>query len=212
MLTLYFKHNALMPDQQDDLNNSLKELMATKTDEELENYLIDIKEYSSSEVRAALAEQQKRGKHYNELQLEYLHKIIKRKAADESSDTPTYYSQLAILLFSVFCSTLYGSILLALNVKNNRDKWIIIGFGLTYSILVITLANTLELHPMMPISLNTIGGFMLQTLFWDRYLDKDVLYKKRSILFPVLIAIGLFMILILLNESLNNSFNMGFEE
>ncbi len=85
--------------------------MASKTDEELETYLIDIKKYSAAEVKTALAEQQKRGKVYNQLQLNYIQQIILRKVVTEDPNTPVLYAKETIFIFSFLCSVLFGSIL-----------------------------------------------------------------------------------------------------
>ncbi len=97
------------------MDKPLENIMAAKTDDELHDILLDIRDYNANEVSSAISELQKRGKYFNELQLEYLANIIKRKRIDEDPNTPFYYSPKAIFSFSILCSVVYGSILLALN-------------------------------------------------------------------------------------------------
>jgi len=167
--------------------------MAAKTDEELETYLIDIKKYSAAEVRTALAEQQKRGKQYNQHQLNYMQQIIERKVLAEDPNTPILYAKETIFMFSFLCSVLFGAILLSINIKDQRDKWVVIGFGITYTVFMATIgANLAKGMAFIPIVLSAIGGVILQSYFWNRYIGKDVLYKKKSVLVPFLIAVAIF--------------------
>jgi len=167
--------------------------MASKTDEELETYLIDIKKYSAAEVRTALAEQQKRGKVYNQLQLNYIQQIIQRKVVAEDPNTPVLYAKETIFIFSFLCSVLFGSILLSINIKDQRDKWVVIGFGITYTVFMATIGGNLATGmAFIPIVLSGIGGVVLQSYFWNKYIGKDVLYEKKSILTPFLIAVAIF--------------------
>lgn len=175
------------------MNDSLENIMATKTDEELETYLIDIKKYSAEEVRTALAEQQKRGKQYNQLQLNYIQQIIQRKVIAEDTAIPVLYAKETIFIFSFLCSVFFGAILLSINIRDKRDKWVVIGFGITYTVFMATIGATLAVGmPLIPIVLSAIGGAVLQSYFWDKYIGKEVAYKKKSVLIPFLIAIVIF--------------------
>ncbi len=196
------------------MDNPLEKVMAAKTDDELHDILLDIKDYSANEVSSAISELQKRGKYFNELQLDYLKNVIQRKRIDENPDTPWYYSPKAIFTFSVFCSVLYGAILLAINLKERRDKWASIGFGLTFLVFEITLYQVFNLGSSITFLVNAIGGGILAWYFWDKHLGKNIAYKKKSILVSVLIAIAIFalcVILVIFNEDMRNALKAGFE-
>jgi hypothetical protein len=178
----------------EDIFKSHKELMATKTDEELGVYLSDTEKYDVAEISTAVAELRKRGK-FDEGKYESILKIIRNKLFPR----PTYYSQEAIFFFSSFFSVLYGAILFSLNLKVRQNKWEVIGFGITYTVFIITIRRLFDLHPTAPLLLNCAGGLILENYIWDIYLGKNVQYKKRPVLIPVLIAAAILAILIALS-------------
>ncbi len=183
------------------MNQDLKDLMLAKTDEELDHYLRYPKKFSSSEMEIALAELQKRGKTLTDLQLLYLQRLIERKRIDEDPTVPAYYSKMGIWWFSILFSVLFGAILLALNLQNRRDKWVVIGFGITYLIFTFTILEQLEPRYASSSSfiLNAIGGAVLQTYFWNKYLGMRTIYKRKSILIPVVIALAVAIPLVVLS-------------
>lgn len=196
------------------MDNSLEKLMAAKTTDELHDILLDIKDYNANEVSSAISELQKRGKYFNQLQLDYLKRIIQGKLIDENPDTPSYYSPKAIFSFSLICSVLYGSILLALNLKERRDKLVSIGFGLTFMVFEITLVKMLNVGIVILFLVNAIGGKIIAQYFWYRYLGKNVPYKKKSILISYIIVLALFVtfvLFVIFNEGMRAAFKAGYE-
>ncbi|MBC7616886.1 MAG: hypothetical protein H7202_12545 [Pedobacter sp.] len=181
------------------MDDSLEKLMLAKTDDELLDYLMDIKDYSANEVRLALFELKKRGKYFNELQWDYFQQVIKSKEAEESPDTPSYYPRQSLFIYAMLLPMLFAYVVFSLNLKNRRDKWVIIGFAITYTIFMITLGNRLNMPARIPILFNFIGAFVLEIFLWNRYIGKNVLYKNRSMLAPILIALGIWIPLILLS-------------
>ena len=181
------------------MDDSLEKLMVAKTDDELLDYLMDIKDYSAKEVRSALFELRKRGKYFNQLQWDYFQKVIKRKEADESPDTPIYYPRESLFIYAMLLPIIFAYVVFSLNLKNKRDKWVIIGFAVTYTIFMITLGNRLDMPARIPILFNFIAAFVLETFLWNKYIGKSVLYKKKSMWLPVLIALAIWVPLILLS-------------
>ncbi|RYG18642.1 MAG: hypothetical protein EOO07_08510 [Chitinophagaceae bacterium] len=175
--------------------------MAAKTDEELDNYLRYPKKFSSSEIEEALIELQKREKTFTDLQLLYLQRIIQKKRTDEDPHAPMYYSQMGIWWFSILFSVLFGAILLSLNLQNRRDKWVVIGFGITYVVFLFTIVERVDANSatLTSLVLNSIGGAVLQTYFWNKYIGMRTLYRRKSILVPVLIALGISVPLLILS-------------
>lgn len=175
------------------MDQDLKALMADKTDEELDHYLRYPKKFSSSEIETALVELQNRGKNLTDLQLLYLQRLIERKRIEEDPTVPAYYSQMGIWWFSILFSTLFGAILLSINLQNRRDKWVVIGFGITYFVLIFTVFERAgpSSATLTSVGLNSIGGMVLQTYFWNKYIGVHTPYKRKSILIPVLIALAI---------------------
>jgi hypothetical protein len=196
------------------MDDPLEKLIAAKTNDELQDILLYIKDYSAAEVKLAISELQKRGKYFNELQLDYLKNVIQRKLIDENPNTPSYYSPKTIFTFSILCSVLYGSILFALNLKERRDKWVSIGFGITFMVFEITMSTIFNVDAFIILLVNAIGGGILAQYFWNRYIGKDIPYKKKSILISTLIAIALliiFVLFIIFNEGMHNAFMANYE-
>lgn len=173
------------------MDDSLEKLMASKTDDELDDYLIDIKLYSANEVRSAMRELEKRGKYMNQLQRDYFQKVIQSKLAEESEDTPVYYPRQSVFIYSMLLPVIFGFIVFALNLKNQRDKWVVIGFGITFFTVGVCLGSMLNAPARIPLLFNIIGAIIIESFLWNRYIGKDVLYKKRSMWAPVLIALAI---------------------
>jgi hypothetical protein len=181
------------------MNDPLENLMADKTDKELEGYLINVKQHTAAEITAALSELQQRGKEPNSMQLAYLNQIIRRKLIDEDPNVAVYYSKQSLFTFSILFSVLAASILLSLNLKDKREKWVIIGFGITYTVFMVTTVSQFSNNILIPFGFNALGGAVLQTFFWNRYIGKDTLYKRKSLLIPTLVAIAICIPLIVLS-------------
>ena len=181
------------------MDDSLEKLMVAKTDDELLDYLMDIKDYSAKEVRSALFEMKKRGKYFSELQWDYFQKVIKRKEADESLDTPIYYPRESLFIYAMLLPIIFAYVVFSLNLKNKRDKWVIIGFAVTFTTFTIILGNSLNMPGRIPILFNFVGAFILEIFLWNKYIGKSVLYKKKSMWLPVLIALAIWVPLILLS-------------
>ncbi len=183
-----------------DTDNPFEELMASKTDEELVDYLIDIKVYSADEVSAAISELQKRGKRYNEEQISYFRAVIKRKKLEEDPNTPTYYSEQGVTGFAIFFSVLAGAILLSLNLKEQREKWTVIGFGITYLVFLYILQDQTGLSTLV-LFLNAFSAVFLRLLFWNRYIGKGIFYHKKSLLIPGIIAFVILVTYVLTTQT-----------
>jgi len=111
---------------------------------------------------------------------------------DEVKALPVYFSERAVFVFSLLFGVLFGSVLMAVNLKNSKEKkgiWQVIVFGILYSSAAIYI---LELIPKsnsgLTIGLNGGGAYVLKLLFWDRYIGKDVNYTKRSVLIPAIVG------------------------
>lgn len=192
------------------MDDPLDKLITSKTDEELIDFLIDIKDHTADEVSAAFAELQKRGKRYNEEQITYMRAVINRKRLEESPDTPTYYSEQGVTAFCILFSVLAGSILLSLNIKEAKQKWSVIGFGITYMVFLYILQDRTGLT-FLVLGLNALGAVVLQFVFWNRYIGKGVFYHKKSLFIPGLLAFVIFVIYILTTQTgLWDTFMEGF--
>ena len=55
-----------------------------------------------------------------------------------------------------------------------------------------------EEDPLIVLAINAFAGIILQTLFWNKYIGKEVMYMKKPILIPFLIALAFGILIFLL--------------
>ena len=116
-------------------------------------------------------------------------------------DMPVYYSKKAIVVFSALFSTLFGAILLAINIRKTVYKnkiWGVIGFGIVYAVL---LAWALSFLPndttVLTIVLSSAGGYLMNYIFWRKYLGENVLYIRKPVWIPAAIGIAIVTLFVL---------------
>lgn len=190
--------------------------METKTDKELETIAKDHVFYKADVRYIALVELEKRGKLNKELRLTqemlkigrnerkekqrhwYNENIFKKdKNIVESENVPELYSQKTIYAFSLFANTLFGAILLGINLKKQEKKQAILYlfiFTILYTVLSVVILNKVSSFGIFS---NILGGFILNELFWKRYIGKDFKYRKRKVIVPIIIGVSLYAIFIL---------------
>ncbi|MGN6477940.1 MAG: hypothetical protein ACTHKV_11990 [Flavipsychrobacter sp.] len=192
--------------------------MAGKSEEDLRQYITNASRYQQEAVNAEIEELKLRGLSISEEEQKILHsEIIERSRknsiehfgwsseniiADENA--PLFYSQKAIWIFSTLFSALAGTILLLSNIKRSKDKkgyTPVLIFGISYTILSLfcaMLVNMLTKPSIFPaFILGGLGALILNNIFWKKYLS-DLKYRKRSVLVPTLLCVGICVLFILL--------------
>ena len=185
----------------------LREVMNGLSDEGLMDYITNFNKYTPEAIRAAVDELKKRGTSFTNQELSEIDsKIQDRTKAEIEDDTlfpsdswkrnvvtdpnvPSLYSKGAIMGFSVFFSTIFGAVLLSSNINDTKRKWLVIGFGVLYTVLSIFLLNLIPLNTLLTFLLNTAGGLGLTTTFWDKYVGKETKYRSKPIWKPLIISI-----------------------
>ncbi len=186
---------------------SLHEVMIEKSEEGLMNYLDDFNKYTAEAIIAAVEELKKRGKNFSDSELDDIEiKIKARKEAelDEEGlfisnswkkdivtdlEAPLLYSKGAIRFLSILFSVIFGAVLLSINIKNKKGKWIVISFGIIYSAITIVIVNLLPQNTFGVLVLNLAGGLGLTTTFWDKFVGKGTKYRAKPIWIPLLISL-----------------------
>jgi hypothetical protein len=190
---------------------TLKEILSAKTDYQLKYYLEHVDKHTSEGVRTALAELKSRNVELPEdIDEQIEEKIRLKESAQYDSlkgwnkniikdiDAPEYYSQTAIYAFSILFSVLFGSVMMAINLKNAGKRWgTPILFGLLFTFGQINLAQFIT-HPSMGVSLiiNAVGVTIMYQLFWNKGIGKDTKYRAKPIWVPLIIGIILMVPLI----------------
>lgn len=189
------------------MEDSFKIYMTGRTNAELENYLTNTKNFTPEAVNAAIAELENRGRVFGEDELTGVKEIINQKLEartkleqEESAvlsdtisldaDMPEYYSNRAVYFFSIFFSVIFGAVLLAVNIWHNKSaRWNVIGFGLLYTATAMVLLNLFQITTGWSILVNAVGGAILTSYFWNKYLGLSLKYKSKPIWKPLVISL-----------------------
>ena len=190
-----------------------------KTDTEL-RFIIDNREnYLPESVLGAMAELKKRGTEFSDEEVQVVEEdmqarmeIAERAAqsstffADSGSDLQVgdpdayqFYSRRVIKLFTFFFSPVFGAILMAMNIsktKNNAAIPRVILFGLGAIFAENLIAAFVGLTAFINIAFAFANAYLIDMLFWDKYIGKATLYKARNFWTPLIIGIALSILLV----------------
>ncbi len=189
--------------------DSFYEIIPTQTDEQVREYIANRKLYSKECVEFAVAQLAKRGNALGEDEVTQIREDLANRdrawekepkkrsgfwkrniVTDESA--PLLYSRLVVSVFTLFGTTIFGSILLSVNLKKLDKGNEIPGvamFGLLFAILTFYLASV---GPRFPIRglMNIFGSWILVSAFWNRYVGKDTQYRQIVMDLLLLILAG----------------------
>ncbi len=202
------------------MNDNFSLRATLKSDEEL-HYCIDNREkYLPETVEAAVAELQSRGETFSTEELTVIAEDMQARrelAASgtdnlmmytnethtqiEDPDAPSFYSKRAILVFSVIFSIFFGSIMLAINVSKTqyRSMAILVALcGLGFTIAAVLLAGILNLNAFFSVFIGWGGAYLMDSIFWKRYIGNSTLYRVKSIVGPVICGVVFAAVVIIL--------------
>lgn len=183
---------------------SLKEILSTKTDDQLKYYLNHVDKHTVEGVRAALAELKSRSVELPEDIDEQIENRFKQKGNSNHNtvsgwkqnivsdiDAPEYYSQTAIYVFSILFSVFFGSVMMAINLKNAQKEWgWPILFGFLFTAIFIFIGQFIP-NSSTGISLiiNAVGVTIMCQLFWKKHIGLDTKYRAKPIWIPLIIGV-----------------------
>ena len=159
-------------------------------------------DYQEEFWELALADAEKRGlKNRTDKIVEKLHVVkagIKEQeymVSQKEADLPELYSDKAIVLFTLFFSTIAGSLLFSRNLKalgiKGRDT--VISFGVLYFIGTLILAIILPNDGLKGLGtlINLTGGFIIIVYFGNKYYPKKLNFNRKKIWKALLISISI---------------------
>ena len=114
----------------------------------------------------------------------------KRNIVDDPN-APELYSQRAIWGFSLLLAPIFGAVLMAMNFKRIEKPRLIlpiVTFGIAWYVLAIIMIPEQSRSSAVYL-LNMLGGLVLVYFFWPRFLGKELKYRKRKILVPLIIGL-----------------------
>lgn len=181
--------------------------MQKASDEALLGYIDDYYNYQPEVVYAAIAEAEKRKLEIHQDRLRDVKLNVPdpwtKQNAKPAGDwdvyvtidpnAPALYSQRGIQWCSGLFIPLFGAAMLAANIRRlNKTNGIaeIIILSMLFTGVLIWLSTFIDgAGRGIFIPLNFLGGFFIRTYFWDQYIGRTTLYRKRSVAYPVLIGV-----------------------
>lgn len=117
-------------------------------------------------------------------------------------EAPILYSRYALRFFSVIFSPFFAGILLAINLyrlqKKNRIVLVIL-ISFIYSYFTLILAGKFpEKMMIILLALNLLGSFVLEELFWNRYIGRDFKFRRQYIMPALAIGFGISILYMLI--------------
>ena len=185
----------------------------TKSDTDLRECIDNREKYLPESVLAAVAELKTRGIEFSEEEEQFIMEDMQARIsiAENSSalyagifsgayknnlvddpDAYSFYSRRIIKVFTFFFSALFGSILMAMNIwktKNTTGVILVLLFGIGITIIENVIAAEQNLNSSANIFFAVINAYLIDMLFWNKYIGKSTLYKARSYQTPLIIAI-----------------------
>lgn len=203
------------------MEDSFKFRASLKSEDDLHNCINNRDKYLPETVEAAVNELQSRGEKFSEEELKVIEEDMQARrnlaesGADGSSlfnrndknlqvedpEAPSFYSKRAVFVFSILFSVLFGAILLAINVgkTENRNKaLLVVLFGLGYVGASVAIAENFNLNSSFSLILIFLGAYLLEALFWNRFIGRSTLYRATSIWVPLIIGVAILIPLIIL--------------
>jgi len=119
----------------------------------------------------------------------------------EEFEQPTLYSKQALLGFTLFFSTIFGVVLLMYNLKvmnKHKARTQVLVFGVLYMVLSYALLEVLPKIYFVTLIFNVIGYAILVEYFWNKYIGKDLNYKKKSVTKPLVISLLITVLFVVL--------------
>lgn len=122
---------------------------------------------------------------------------VETNFVSEEEAVVSLYSRSAVFGFSIFFSTIFGSILLMINLRRLGEKrkgFEILLLGIAYAILSSVLVDLAGSNLVLSLVLNVLGGYLMSTYFWAKYIGLEFSHEKQSILIPLILGIAMSLI------------------
>ena len=183
-----------------------------RSDAELQNSIDNREKFLPETVEAAVKELQTRGVVFDDEELRVIAEDMqaRREMAKgtktnysvfsnrdqnnliEDPDAPLLYTRRAVYIFSFLFSTLFGSILMAMNVaktdRPGRAVWVVL-YGIVYTLIIVFLSASANMGPAFSVVTAIAGAYGLELFFWNRFIGSETLYRARPIWVPLIIGL-----------------------
>jgi len=112
---------------------------------------------------------------------------------------PELYSYQAIYGFTFFFSTIFGGILLSMNLKRmgkEKDIPTVMAISIGYLVVSAVILNLIPSNRGLSFLTNLGGSYLLSRYVWNKYIGKDIVYSKRKIWIPLFIGLVILALII----------------
>ena len=195
--------------------NSFTNNMRLKTDAELKTILKEKSKYTEQAIQAVIWELEDRNliekseePYIDPLKEEVISDTVVTESTINNNESnfeefekPLLYSKKSIQGFTIFFSTLFGTILLMSNLKvlkKQKARMQVLVFGISYTVLITIILNLYPQILFLSIIFNLIGYGVLVEYYWNKNIGKSFSYKKKQIWIPLIISIAITMLFVFL--------------
>lgn len=135
------------------------------------------------------------------------YKLNWKKIIVTDQAAPEFYSEKAIFIFTFFFSVIFGSVMLAINLKKKESKkgvYEVLGFGVLFFVLQeYILFMFFQSNVILPIIFSIVGALVLNYFFWRKYLGRELKYRAKPIWIPLVIGILFLVVYVFLTWEYN---------
>jgi len=191
----------------------------TKSDEELHHIIDNREKYLPESVLAAMAELKKRGTEFSDEGIRVVEEDMQtrieianttsafaglyndniKNSLVEDPEAYSFYSKRIIKVFTFFFGILFGSIMMAMNIaktKNQGGVFITLLFGIGLTVVEGVIGYNVSGGSALTFVIAFLNVYLIEALFWNRYIGKTALYRARKYWVPLIIGLVLYCILI----------------
>ena len=129
------------------------------------------------------------------------------KYITDDPNAPELYSKRAVYVLTILFSTIAGTVLMMHNLKqvNERKARIhVLVFGILYPLTIMFAFALLDIRSNLGMVFALLGAVILTEYFWNKFIGKEFLYRKKSSMKPfvvsLLIVIPLVILLVLIEN------------
>ncbi|MFZ4621774.1 MAG: hypothetical protein ACOYNS_14530 [Bacteroidota bacterium] len=122
----------------------------------------------------------------------------------EDETAPELYSKRVIYTFSFLFSVLFGAVLMVMNLRRlNKPEGVVptVSFSIAFFLSIIYLEDLLETSYGFTLPNSNvfafIGAWLILELVWNKYIGKELQYRRRSYIKPMIVGIIIAAVFIL---------------
>ena len=176
-----------------------------KTDQELKKMLLEKEKYTKEAITTSYKILKERNVNledfdFIETEIENQNLKLENQSEGESENAeindlnaPELYSKQTILGFSIFFSTIFGVVLLMINmhqIKNLKGKNQVLLFGIAYFLFTLITVQLFKINtPILGLVFNLLGALILNEYYWNKFIGKDFNYEKKNWLKTALLCL-----------------------